>query len=57
MWTIVSNMILMGKKTIWIDGLHPQTWYHLKSTAFSDAGSTDAVYGLMTNPFLEKGKR
>ncbi|XP_053213156.1 cell adhesion molecule DSCAM-like isoform X2 [Panonychus citri] len=54
MWTIVSNMILMGKKTIWIDGLHPQTWYHLKSTAFSDAGSTDAVYGLMTNPFLEK---
>ncbi|XP_015789802.1 Down syndrome cell adhesion molecule-like protein 1 homolog [Tetranychus urticae] len=54
MWTIVSNMILMGKKTIWIDGLHPQTWYHLKSTAYSDAGSTDAVYSLMTTHFVDK---
>lgn len=55
MWTEVSNKIAPVKRNVWIDGLHPQTRYHLKTTAFNDAGSTDAVYGLTTTSFADQG--
>jgi len=56
MWTEVSNKIASTKLTMWIDGLHPQTHYQLKSTAFSDAGSTEAVYFLQTTSFADQGR-
>ncbi|XP_074596687.1 cell adhesion molecule Dscam1-like [Brevipalpus obovatus] len=57
MWTEVSNKIAPTKTTMWIDGLHPLTFYLLKSTAFSDAGSTDAEFTLQTTSFADQGLR
>lgn len=42
-----SNMESDGR--LLIDGLHPQTWYELKISAFSEAGNTEADYSFFTH--------
>jgi hypothetical protein len=54
-WIVISNAISANQRIIMINGLQPSTFYNLKSTASSEAGSTDAVYNFLTPSLKDKG--
>lgn len=54
MWTRISDFIQLSQKTVLIDGLHPQSWYHLQITAFSEAGASEAEYSVLTRAVEER---
>ncbi|RWS30283.1 cell adhesion molecule-like protein, partial [Leptotrombidium deliense] len=56
MWTIVSNRIETYGNRLTIDGLHPQKWYTLQCTSFSEAGKTEAEYAFVTPAVRDKEK-